>query len=374
MKKILMLAGFAPSLLNFRKDLIKTLLSKGYKVFACAPYEEKTKKKLISMGVSFCPLALKRTGSNPFYDLSTFVSLIKIIKRKEPDIIFSYTHKASIYGSLAARFFKNTQSYSMLTGFGYSLMNKGVKGSFYNHLMSFLFKISINHNSKNFFQNEDLLKFFLQKKMVKSKHRQILVNGSGVNLKKFSQTNLPKKISFLMISRLLVDKGIREYIESAKIIKKNNPNVSFILAGDLDSNPSSIKKDELDSWVKSGIIQYLGFLKDVRPAISKCSVYILPSYCEGMPRTVLEAMSMGRPIITTDAPGCRQSIENGKNGFLVPIKNVEKLVESMQYFIDNPKIIPAMGEKSRDLAKEKFDVHKVNYLLLKEMEIIKNII
>ena len=176
--------------------------------------------------------------------------------------------------------------------------------------------------------------------------------------------NSNNRITFLLIARLLADKGIREYVEAAKNIKAKYPFVSFNLVGPIDSNPSAIAKEELDGWVKSGSINYLGRLNDVRPAIAESSVFVLPSYREGTPRTVLESMSMGRPIITTDAPGCRETVIDRVNGFLVSVKSVDDLVDAMEKFILDPSLIETMGAASRKLAVEKFDVHKVNKVML----------
>ena len=193
---------------------------------------------------------------------------------------------------------------------------------------------------------------------------------------------LPTSFRFLMIGRLLGDKGVREYVRTARIIKKRTPEASFALAGPLDPNPASVTQAELNQWINEGVIDYLGVLDDVRPAFENCSVYVLPSYREGTPRTVLEAMSMGRPVITTNAPGCRETIKmlpgqsldknsgemiQGDNGFLVPVKNVEKLVQAMEQFIVHPELIYQMGKRSRKIAEEKYDVHKVNEVIMRAM-------
>ena len=191
--------------------------------------------------------------------------------------------------------------------------------------------------------------------------------------------------NFLMVCRLLVDKGIREYVQSARIIKEKYPEVKFRLAGPFDPNPAGLPHAELEIWKKEGVIEYLGELEDIRPAFKNCSVYVLPSYREGTSRSVLEAMSMGRAIITTNAPGCRETVElncgrsidkdstdviQGENGFLVPVRNVEKLVCAMQRFIDYPELMQKMGNRSREIAVEKYDVNKVNKVILRGMGLV----
>ena len=171
-----------------------------------------------------------------------------------------------------------------------------------------------------------------------------------------------------MIARLIGDKGVREYLKAAEIIKNKYPIVKFYLVGWIDENPASISKDELDYFINNKIIEFLGRLSDVRPAITQSSVYVLPSYYrEGMPRTILEAMSMGRPVITTNAPGCRETVVDGQNGFLVPVKDVNALTAAMERFIKEPELIPVMGAVSRRMAVEKYDVRVINHLILKTM-------
>jgi len=172
-----------------------------------------------------------------------------------------------------------------------------------------------------------------------------------------------------MICRLLGDKGVREYAAAAKKLREKQKQACIRLIGWIDENPDSISPAELDEWVHSGDVEFLGYLQDIRPAIADSSVYVLPSYREGTPRTVLEAMAMGRPIITTDAPGCRETVVDGENGLLVPVKSVSRLVEAMQRFIENPDLAVEMGKRSRAIAEEKYDVRKVNEVMLREMGI-----
>ncbi len=175
--------------------------------------------------------------------------------------------------------------------------------------------------------------------------------------------------TFLLIARLLGDKGVREYVEAVRRIKARYPDVVFRLVGWIDENPNAIREQELNDWVSEGVVEYLGRLSDVRPAIADCTVYVLPSYREGTPRTVLEAMAMGRPIITTDAPGCRETVVDGENGFLVPVKAVDELVSAMEKFVLFPGLVEKMGRRSREIAEAKYDVNAVNAVMLREMGI-----
>jgi glycosyltransferase involved in cell wall biosynthesis len=199
--------------------------------------------------------------------------------------------------------------------------------------------------------------------------RSFVVNGSGVDVREYAPAPVPDGPRFLLIARLLGDKGVREYAQAAKRIRAQRPDVVFSLVGWIDDSPDAIGRPELDAWVAEGALNYAGRLDDVRPAIAGCSVYVLPSYHEGTPRTVLEAMAMGRAIITTDAPGCRETVKDGHNGYLVPVKSVAALVEAMQRFIDDPGLAARMGDSSRIVAVEKYDVGRVNAILLRQMGI-----
>jgi len=197
----------------------------------------------------------------------------------------------------------------------------------------------------------------------------VVLNGSGVDVAAFNVVPLPSEPAFLLIARLLGDKGVREYVQAAREIRLVRPGVKFLLVGWIDENPDAIRQSELNAWIQEGVVEFLGRMADVRPAIAKASVYVLPSYREGTPRTVLEAMAMGRAIITTDAPGCRETVVDGLNGLLVPVREVAPLVAAMQHFLDSPRLLSSMGQQSRRLVIEKFDVHKVNAVMLNEMGI-----
>ena len=236
-----------------------------------------------------------------------------------------------------------------------------------------LYAQALKYAHKVFFQNPDDLKLFEDMRLLEANKPAVVVNGSGVNVQDFEVMPLPineqgkVRASFLLIARLLGDKGIREYMVAARSIKAQYPEAEFHLVGWIDDNPSAISQQELETWVNDKIVNYWGKLSDVRPAIAASSVYVLPSYREGTPRTVLEAMAMGRAVITTDAPGCRETVSHGVNGYLVAVKSVDQLVQSMQYFIEDPKLMISMGQRSREIALNKYDVHQVNKHMMTEM-------
>lgn len=368
MSKIIVLGSFAESLINFRGSLLKRMVENDFEVFACAPKASlDLQEKLKVIGVKYQSIPIDRVGLNPIRDLYTIFRLISLFRAIKPDVVLCYTIKPVIYGSFVGHIIGVPQIFSMITGLGYTFSDGGVKEWLIYTFVRFLYKLSISFNKRVFFQNPDDRDLFLKLGLIESFEKAVLINGSGVDLDFFHIVPFPDDVSFLLIARLIKDKGILEYINAIKIVKKKYSQVRFRLVGWIDEGPQGISNTDLDSWIKELTIEYLGRLYNVRPAIADASVYILPSYHEGTPRTVLEAMAMGRPIITTDAPGCRETVEHGKNGFLIPIKNSEALAKAMEKFIRNPTLIEKMGKESRKIAEDKYDVHKVNKVIMVAM-------
>ncbi len=378
--KFLMISSFLPSVLNFRGKLLEAISAKGYEIhimapeFASFPEEQ---QKLQGLGYHLHEIPMQRTGTNPLADLKLLKNLYHQIRHIQPDYVLSYTIKPVIYGTLASWLAKVPHRFALITGLGYAFQNvESGKRSLFQKMVHGLYAQALKYSDKVFFQNPDDLKLFQDMHLLEANKPTVVVNGSGVNVQDFNVMALPKnaegqvKASFLLIARLLGDKGVREYAESARIIKAQYPEAEFHLVGWIDDNPSAIPQAKLDEWIADGRLKYWGKLSDVRPAIAESSVYVLPSYREGTPRTVLEAMAMGRAIITTDAPGCRETVSHGVNGYLVRVKSVDDLVKSMQYFIEDPKLIELMGQRSREIALNKYDVHQVNKHMLAEMGII----
>ena len=367
MAKIVIVSHYALSLINFRGELIKALAAAGHRVITLGP-EAGFESELAAIGAEYRQIPLQRTGTNPAKDMSTVYTLTKLLKKINPDVVLSYAIKPVIYGSLAASLAGISNIYSMITGLGYVFTGESIKQKILFHLIYPIYKSALSKNKIVFFQNPDDLKLFRDLKLVSSKGRQIIINGSGVDISHFAYSPPPTEpISFLLMARLIWDKGIGEYVEAARNLKSRYPKVSFKLLGPFDSNPAAIKSTDVERWEKEGIIEYLGETRDVRPYLASASIYVLPSYREGTPRSVLEAMSMGRPIVTTDAPGCRETVQEGVNGFLVPIKDVVALEKAMERFILNPELIPEFGLASRRIAEEKYDVRKVNKIIIEAM-------
>jgi glycosyltransferase involved in cell wall biosynthesis len=370
--RVLVIGSYAESLINFRGALLAAILSRGNEVHVAAPdllEGSDLQRQLERLGVIVHNISLCRTGLNPLGDLYLLCSLLALMRRIKPDVVFTYTAKPVIYGILAAWLVGVRRRYALITGLGYAFNGQasGMRGVV-KGIMLCLYKLSLSRSHKAFFQNTDDQEHFCQIGLLPSSIPSVVVNGSGVDLAHFHVVSLPNGAPhFLLIARLLVSKGLREYAKAAQHLKSVYPDVQFSLAGWLDDNPDAISRDELDSWIQDGSLQYLGNLKDVRPAIAQCSVYVLPSYREGTPRTVLEAMSMCRAVITTDAPGCRETVVDGETGFLVPVKSSDALIAAMERFILDPALARRLGQRGRSLAEDKYDVKRVNAVMLNEM-------
>lgn len=385
--KILIIGALPRSLINFREPLLKAMLREGHTIFAAANGRDShTETKLKELGVEYCSIRIERTGINPWADFITLLEIIRLIKRIKPDKGLHYTIKPIVYGGLAAKFCGIASFYSMVEGLGRAFMPIESFGHWVASIFAKgLYRIGLVGSDRVFFLNSDDMRQFVSAGYV-SASKAVLLNGIGIDLDFYPQKNLVRHsyVCFLMIARLLKDKGVREYVEAARMVRKNYPHAEFLLAGDLDENPSSVKREELDSWQNENIIRYVGYVEDVRSLYEDCDVYVLPSYREGTPRTVLEAMSTGRAVITTDVPGCRETVtgfrrtkeettdfEVGCNGILVPVKNARKLAAAMEFFLEKPEQIAAMGKESRFYAEKRYDVHNVNAVILREMGLKK---
>jgi glycosyltransferase involved in cell wall biosynthesis len=365
-KHILIISSELFSLINFRSSLIKYLIDCGHRVTALAPKEkynnEDSIQKFKSMGVIFKSYSLSRTGLNPFKDYSSYKSICLVISKCKPDIVIAYTAKPVIYAGMAMRLFPKISFFPLITGLGYGFTEgDGLKRKLIQQLMIILYRKGLKNSKGIIFQNPDDERLFYKLKIIFKNMSSHIVHGSGVDLDLYPFSPLPKKPIFLMLARLLIDKGVREYAEAARIVKAQFPKAIFQLAGRLDSNPSTISSNELNFWINEGSIQYMGEISSVQKIIASCRFYVLPSYREGTPRSVLEAMATGRPIITTDTPGCRETVIHGKNGLLVSPQNSESLANAMiQLLEENEGKTQSMGRESFILAKDKYAVKRVN--------------
>ena len=372
-RRILILASLAASLVNFRGPLIAELLAAGHEVHAAAPAlhaDPATLAWLSARGVRAHDIALARTGTNPMADLGALWGLYRLMRRLRPDLVLAYTIKPVIWGMIAAWMARVPQRVALITGLGYAFVGEhGGRRGLVRKVVGWLAGFALGRAGMVVFQNPDDPADLRRWGILRAGARIAVVNGSGVDARAFAHADLPPGAPhFLLIARLLGDKGIREYAAAAGLLRSRYPGAEFHLVGPIDSNPEAITRAELDAWQRAGDLVWQGPLADVRPAIAGAHVFVLPSfYREGLPRTILEAMAMGRPIITTDTPGCRETVREGENGYLVPMRNAPALAEAMERFLREPGRIAAMGAQSRQIALERFEVRKVNAQMLAAM-------
>lgn len=371
MKKIIVISSFTESLVNFRLDLLLFLKKEGYDVYALGPDKDiKTIATLKSIGVTFKSFYLKRNGFNPLEDLKSISDLRRIFKEIQPDYILPYTIKPVIYSNIAKKGLP-IKSINWITGVGfYGNPSKSLKEKLVKQIITLQYQFGLSNRDIFVFQNTDDLQLFKEKGII-GHCKTFITPGSGINLTRFVHIEPIKEIiSFLFVGRLIKEKGVHIFIEAAKRIKVNYPNIKFIIVGGLDiTNPNSISQEEIDELKALNLVEFTGNVNNVIDYINQSSVFVLPSmYREGVPRSILEALAVGRPIITTDNVGCRETIIKDYNGILVKKNSVDELVEAMQFFCDNPEKIIEYGINSRKFAEDKFDVKIVNNIIKKAIE------
>ncbi len=370
MNAILINGSHPDSLVNFRGDMIRDMIALGHEVHVSAPdIDAGTRAAVEAMGARVHSLPLSRSGLNPLGDIRYFGAMLALIRRVKPGLAVNYTIKPNIWGSFAARV-AGVPACSMVTGLGYVMIEgAGLKRRLVQGMAKRLYAAALARNRIVVFQNDDDVADFVKAGIV-DPAKVRTVRGSGVNLAHFDPRPLPPEPVFLMIARLLKTKGVLEYAAAAKAVKRLHPRARFLLVGMADSGPDGIPETEIVDWRDSGI-EYLGPQSDVRPAIAEASVYVLPSYREGTPRSVLEAMAMGRAILTTDVPGCRETVRPGQNGLLVPARDSEALRDAMIRLSESADERAAMGRASLAMARELFDVGKVNRALFRHLGLVE---
>lgn len=354
----------AYSLANFRGPLIQEIISHGWRVFALAPdFDEKTRERMRRIGAEPIDISLERTTMRPLRDLADAVRLMLLLRRLRPQIVLSYFIKPVIYGSLAAWLARTGPRYALVPGMGYvfAAHEGGFRRRLLQDFVARLYGLAFKTCSRVFFQNSDDVAQFSKAGLL-DREKAVLLTGTGVDMARFSPAPpVVAPIRFLLLARLLRAKGIVDFVEAGRILRRRHPDIEIVLAGGFDPNPDGLTPEEVQAWVDEGAVRWLGHIDDVVPAIAMSSVYVLPSYYrEGVPRSSQEAMAMARPVVTTDWIGCRETVEDGVNGFLVPVRNPTALAEAMERFVEDPSLIERMGRESRRIAEERFDVRKIN--------------
>lgn len=366
-KKFLLISPKNRTVWNFRGELIKEIQSLGYQVIVTGPNKDGL-EKIKELGADFRLIPMEKNGLSIVGDIKYIYNLYRLMRKEKPDATLGYTIKPVIYGAVAAKLAGIKNINSMITGAGYVFTSKTRKAKLVRLLVSILYRIGFACSGTVIFQNHDDFEEFTEKGWVK-KNKCRLVNGSGVNMEKFVPAPLPKQLTFFMLSRVMFNKGVREYLNAARMVKQKYPDVRFMLLGAVENIQDSMPQEELQEFIDEGTIEYFGETTDIAAYYRQCSVYVLPSYREGTPRTVLEAMATARPIITTNTQGCRETVIDGRNGFLVPVKDSKAVAEKMEWFINNQDKIESMGEESLKLCWEKFDVRKVNEKMINHLQL-----
>ena len=366
-KKVMVVSTAAESLINIRGDMMAEMLNRGHRVIGVAPESaDLWAEEFQGLGFGYISVPLARTGINPLKDIRTLMSLYRLFNREKPDIIFTYQAKSVSYGCIAGKLAGVSEIYGMLAGLGSVFQLTGAKGSLIRTILCTQYKVALSFCRKVFFQNQDDAGEFVKRKMIQP-DKVVMTNGSGVNLQRFFSQPMPENSVFLFVGRLLRDKGLVEYMDAAQKVKEKYPEARFWILGSMETNPMALKLEELEPYLEEGSVEYLGSTRDVRPFLRDCFAFVLPSYREGTPRSTLEAMATGRPIITTDAPGCRETVEEGVNGLLVPVKNSDALAEKMIWLLEHRDEAQRMGKESLRICRERFDVNQVNQVIISTM-------
>ena len=366
---VLIVSNDSKSLLDFRWGLIQSLRQQQTTVSIVCNQDasfDALQQAAKQDQVQLIPYPIRNSGLNPLTDLKFLIWLRRLYTTHAITHALLYRVKPVIYGSLAA-LGTSVKPIATITGLGYVYTQKTAKTTILRFITNQLYRLSLARSHWIFFQNKDDQEFFLNQNLVNTAKTSV-VGGSGVDLDTFSVTPLPKTLSFLMAARLLRDKGVLEYLEAAAALKEKYPHVIFKLAGGKSDNPAALKVEDIQEFCKNHNLMYMGQVKDMPQALQASSIFVLPSYREGMPRAGLEALSCARPIITTDTQGCRDLIAH--NGFMVPVQDTETLKQAMEQMIllDRPKL-EEFAQNSRRLAETVYDVRFVNQQILSKLQI-----
>ena len=344
----------------------------GYEIYVCS--NETNKKRIIeNYGIKFINLPYKRPNINPFYEIYILIRLILIVYKIKPDIVHNVALKPIIQGSFASRLLNVNAVVNAPVGMGYVFISNSLKARFLKPVLVFLLRIFLNsHNGKNkrnkvIFENIDDLNYFKKLKAVDSNH-SCVISGAGVEIDKtFAKRKIKNRIPrVVLIARMLKDKGIYEFFEAFQFLKQKKIKCQFVLVGDVDPlNPASLKRSTLEKWKSEKTIEWLGWIDDIEKVLLETDILCLPSYREGLPKSLVEGAAAGLPLISTDTVGCREVVIDGHNGFLVPIKDSEKLAEAIGKLIVDSSLRKSMGRESFKMAASKFSTSKINSLTLK---------
>jgi glycosyltransferase involved in cell wall biosynthesis len=371
-RKVAIVSSSATALVLFRGPLIREMRRRGYAVAALAPdFTGELKEDLRGLGAEPLDYRLERKGTSFLGDLGSVRELYRVLRHSQPDLVLSHFMKPVIYGTTAAVLARVPRRYAMIEGLGYAFTDTGEESLTKKALkltMQGLLRLALAGADRIVFLNDDDRNELVRARIAPEDRSEVL-GGIGLPLEDFPfDPPLPDRPPvFLMIGRLLKEKGVFEFVDAARIVRQRLAGARFILVGGLDPKPGSPTEAQVEEWARSGLIEWRGQVSDVRPYLRQATIYVLPSYREGVPRSTQEAMAIGRAVITTDVPGCRSTVEDGVNGLLVPPRDAHALAEAMIDLAQQPDLVIKMGYRSRAMAEEKFDVQVVNARLLEFM-------
>lgn len=383
--KIALLASNDLSLLNFRGDLIRELARQGHEVLAFAPQRaEGIAERLAETGALFVATPLDPQGLNPLRDLAYRRDLGALFRCHAPDLLLAYTIKPVVHGCPAARAAGVARVFALITGLGAAFNTGGLRGWLLARVAAGLYRSAFRACTGVIVQNPDIARFFTTRRFVPAGVPMTVVPGSGVNTIRFAAApSPPPPPRFLFLGRLLWDKGVREFSAAARIVQRVEPTAEFLVVGRADRNPAAMTAEELRQLQAEGIVQHYDQVDDVSAFLRRCTALVLPSYHEGMPRAVLEAMATARPVITTDVIGCRETVFGvgsamigdhgarvGRNGLLVPVRSAAALADAMLYLVNRPAIAQEMGRAGRQITETHFDVEQINRRMLAAMGLL----
>ena len=372
-RTVLVIGGFAWSLVNFRLDLMRRMVANGHRVIAAAPdIDPETATVLRNAGIEPISVPMQRTGLNPLEDIRTTNALRRLIRDRRPDVILPYTMKPIVYGALAARMAGNVPCHPLFTGLGYAFSEEAPTGKrrAVRAMAILLHRIALRATKLGFYYNAAELRDLRRFRMIPDGARMVAVPGSGADTARFVPSKMPPAppVVFLFIGRMLRSKGLEDLRDAARLLREEGCEFRLELLGPIDSNPDGVDEGSLRRWQADGEVVWHGATRDVRPYLANSHVLVLPSRLrEGVPRSILEAMACGRPVITTDAPGCGETVADGEAGFVVPVGDTAALAWAMHRFIDDPSLAARMGATARDRVCRNNDIHLVNRLLLTEI-------
>ncbi|MCK9483215.1 MAG: glycosyltransferase family 4 protein [Candidatus Marinimicrobia bacterium] len=362
--KVVLFSNTSWYLFNFRLPLIKVLMKHGYQVVTIAPQDDYT-SMITSEGIIHYNASIDRRGLTIIPNLKTIISVYRLYHSLNPDIVIHFTIKPVIFGTLIARLCTRAKIINNVTGLGYVFIGTTFLHTFLRPFVQWMYKCILRLSSLLIFQNKADRDFFIKSKIITQKiPSSVLISGSGVDLGKFHRNGdkeVDPEVHFILIARMLYDKGIQEFIDAAEVVQKTYSNVVFHLVGDIDrGNPTAITMETISRWIERGIVNYHGRVDNIVPLLANADVFVLPSYREGLSRSIIEGMAMELPIITTNVPGCRETVIEYENGLLIRPYNVPDLIEAITFMIKNPEQRLKMGKKSRQIAESKFDVEIIN--------------